>query len=76
MQLELYGPLRRYGPVTLTFTSPPNVRAAKEALSTALPAAKELIARSAFGDDEHVLTDEDVLDPNASYAVLPPVAGG
>lgn len=76
MQLELYGPLRRYGPVTLNFTTPQPVRAVRDALAEKLPAAKEIITRSAFGDDERVLTDDDVMQPGARYAVLPPVAGG
>jgi molybdopterin synthase sulfur carrier subunit len=76
--LELHGPLKRYG-ATVTIAadralSPAEVRAALVAQIGV--AAAGLLEKSAFSDDERVLSERDLLEPSARYAVLPPVAGG
>ena len=75
MLLKLFGPLRRYGDITLQLESAITVSEARVLLSKQLPDAP-IIAQSAFADDERVLKDSDVLQPEARYSVLPPVAGG
>jgi molybdopterin synthase sulfur carrier subunit len=76
MKLSLFGPLRQYGEVTLQVEGSITVRDARELLRKQLPPQAAVVAQSAFADDERVLRDEDLLQGDAHYSVLPPVAGG
>lgn len=77
--LQLYGPLKQYGPRVELELLDPTVRMAKLALAELLLTRglkdPTLVERSALGDDERVFKEDEALTASV-YAVLPPVAGG
>jgi hypothetical protein len=77
IDLDLYGPLKRFGPrVTIEVQEPASAASVKRALAAALRHVDaRLIEVSALGDDERIYAEDETIQAGV-YALLPPVAGG
>ncbi|MEI7494276.1 MAG: hypothetical protein WCJ92_06760 [Alphaproteobacteria bacterium] len=82
--LKLFGALRSYskeGVVKFLLASPCSIEHLKEALAEFLKSdspkeLREIISKSAIGNETEILQEDTLLYKSTQLAILPPVCGG
>jgi molybdopterin converting factor small subunit len=77
VKIQLFGAFRRHGDDAvfhLPLEAPCSLSVLRELLASHFDA--ELLHESAFGTEEAILSDDAMIAPGQTIAVLPPVCGG